>query len=74
MSSPITIEVGIKSCETAWLDAPPAMAHRLLDAIDSLRLWDHQVGCWKFPQRRVDDLIAHAKTKRQRITVVEVDR
>ena len=74
MRTTITIELGTKSCETAWLDAKPAVAHRLLDAIDSRRLWDPQLRCWKFPRRRVDDLLAHAATKHQAITVIEVDR
>ena len=73
MKTTITIELGSKSLHTAWLNAKPHTAHKLLDAVESLKLWDHGLKCWKFPRKRVDDLAAHA-AERHVVYVIEVDR
>lgn len=70
----ITVELPAKMPNSARLVAKTNVAHRALEAIDSLRMWDHSTRSWLFPRQRVEDLVAHLLNGRRSVYVIEVDR
>jgi hypothetical protein len=70
----ITVELPVLLPNSARLVGKSKVAHQALEAIDSLRMWEHSSRSWLFPRTRVDDLVSHLSNGRREIYVIEVER